>query len=56
VSDLDWEIARADAYAPEDAIEALWDRLCAERNAEEWRRFAAARGWRKGGLRGRWTR
>jgi hypothetical protein len=56
MNDIDYLIARADAYAPEDAIEAAWDRKCAAEMAAAWQRLAAARGWRKHGKRGRWVR
>lgn len=52
----DWIIAQADAYAPEDAMETIWDRKEATRMAAEWARIAAARGWRKHGKKGRWIR
>lgn len=52
--EYDWIIAQADAYAPENAMEAIWDRREATRMAAEWARIAAARGWRKHGKKGGW--
>lgn len=52
-----WELlAQVDAYSPEDDMEGVWNERANEYNARRDAILIAARGWRKGGRRGRWGR